>query len=103
MARLAKLGLEVQITEMDVRIREPIQADDLIQQAQIYGNILGVCLEAPNCSTLVMWGLSDQQSWIPHVYPEWGSALIFADLDTPKPAYFEMIKALQEQKADPNT
>jgi endo-1,4-beta-xylanase len=95
MARIADLGLEVHITEMDVRILEPAGVDDLNRQAEIYQDVLRVCLEAPNCTALVMWGLADQYSWIPYFFPDWGSALIFEDLNTPKPAYYAIVDALK--------
>ena len=93
-ARLANLGLEVHITELDVRLEEPFSEVELAEQAKIYQDVLQVCLDAPNCTNLTMWGLTDKHSWIPYVFPGWGGALIFADLYTPKPAYYAMMDVL---------
>ncbi|MEM2507064.1 MAG: endo-1,4-beta-xylanase, partial [Nitrososphaeria archaeon] len=54
--RLNDLGLEVHITEMDVRIRMPAKWEDFIKQAEIYRDILRVCLSMDNCKAFVMWG-----------------------------------------------
>ncbi|OGO61197.1 MAG: hypothetical protein A2032_04720 [Chloroflexi bacterium RBG_19FT_COMBO_49_13] len=97
MQRIASLGLLVQITEMDVRIEEPVTIDELNQQTQVYAEILQTCLEATNCTAITTWGLTDAYSWIPYVYPGTGSALIFDANSQPKPAYDAMIKVLRER------
>ena len=95
MQRLEALGLQVHITEMDVRVPAPATAEALDQQARIYQDMLQTCLDAPNCTAFVMWGLSDAYSWIPTVYPDWGSALILDEDYQPKPAYQAMYKLLR--------
>ena len=40
------LGLQVHITEMDVRIKLPATEDELIRQAQVYKEMLEVCLSS---------------------------------------------------------
>ncbi len=95
--RLADLGLEVHVTEMDVRIEQPSTKDELDAQAKIYGEVLGICLLASNCTTYVIWGLSDNYSWIPYFFPGWGSALIFDHTYQPKPAYYALIEKLLER------
>lgn len=95
MQRLAGLGLQVQITEMDVRIQEPATSDDLAQQAKVYADVLHVCVSAPNCSAFVMWGLTDAHSWISYTYPGLDSALIFDKAYQPKPAYYAILDVLK--------
>jgi endo-1,4-beta-xylanase len=92
--RLAALGLEVHITEMDVRLQEPVRAADLHAQAAAYSDILRVCLQAENCTAFTLWGATDRYSWIPYTYPGWGSALIFDEDYQPKPAYDALIEVL---------
>jgi len=94
--RLAGLGLEVQITEMDVRIPGEPSERTLAQQAEVYGSMMDVCLEAENCSAFVLWGFTDRHSWVPGFFSGWGSALIFDESYAPKPAY----DALQEVLAE---
>ncbi len=88
MERLEALGLEVHITEMDVRIPSPVEPAALERQAEIYRTVMRACLEAANCTTFIMWGVSDAHSWIPWVYPGWGSATILDEEYQPKPAYW---------------
>jgi endo-1,4-beta-xylanase len=94
--RLNDLGLEVQVTELDVRIREPATTADLTQQANIYRDMLDVCLSADNCTAFVMWGFTDRYSWIPGASPGYGSALIFDRSYNPKPAYYALIDVFIE-------
>jgi endo-1,4-beta-xylanase len=84
--RLGALGLEVQITEMDVRLRDT-RAATLRRQAEIYADTLQVCLDEPSCTAFVMWGFADCHSWIPSSFSGWGDALVFDDDYAPKPAY----------------
>ncbi|MDJ0691888.1 MAG: endo-1,4-beta-xylanase [Xenococcaceae cyanobacterium MO_188.B32] len=102
MIRLANLGLEVQITEMDVRIRQPSTAQDYEQQAKIYQEMLHICLLASNCNTFVTWGFSDRHSWIPSHFEGWGDALLFDRAYRPKPAYYELQKELAKYHLDRN-
>jgi endo-1,4-beta-xylanase len=95
MARLGALGLEVQITEMDVRLQDT-EAQTLARQAEIYGDTLQLCLDEPSCTAFVMWGFADGHSWIPSSFEGWGDALIFDDEYAPKPAYGALYDILAE-------
>jgi endo-1,4-beta-xylanase len=92
--RLAALGLEVSITEMDVRISLPTTAQELQEQALAYRDVVEFCLSQPNVKTLVMWGFTDKYSWIPGFFSGFGDALIFDANYQPKPAYTAMLSAL---------
>ena len=94
-ARLQALGLEMTITELDVRTRVPAAGADLQTQASAYGDILGFCLNQPNCKALLVWGVTDRYSWIPGWYPGLGDALVFDKDYQPKPAYRALAEALR--------
>ena len=94
MNRLAEVGLQVQITEMDVRIGPQGNPENLARQAQIYGDTLEVCLKAENCGALVVWGVSDRQSWISRDLGTPDAPLLFDTSYQPKPAYFELLDVL---------
>ncbi|HSM83711.1 MAG TPA: endo-1,4-beta-xylanase [Nodosilinea sp.] len=94
MARLADLGLAVQITEMDVRTYLPATAADVEQQAQIYAAMLQTCLQAPNCDTFVTWGFTDRYSWVPRHFEGWGEALPLDRDYRAKPAYHRLLATL---------
>jgi len=92
MQRLTALGLEVQITEMDVKTQDdarPMPAK-LAAQAQLYGEMLHTCLSATRCTAFVMWGFTDAHSWIPAYTGHPDYPLIFDAQYRPKPAYFAL-------------
>jgi endo-1,4-beta-xylanase len=93
--RLAELGLEISITELDVRISLPATQEDLSKQANTYRDVTQFCLSTPNCKAMVMWGLTDKYSWIPAYYPGAGAALLFDTDYLPKPAYSGVEAGLQ--------
>jgi endo-1,4-beta-xylanase len=92
--RLGSLGLEVSITEMDVRISLPTTTQELSEQALAYRDLVEFCLTQPNVKTLVTWGFTDKYSWIPGFFSGFGDALIFDMNYQPKPAYTSMLNAL---------
>jgi endo-1,4-beta-xylanase len=51
---IGRLGLKARVSELDVTGKHGAKA----QSAQ-YGDVLKTCLEAPNCSGLSLWGLTD--------------------------------------------
>jgi endo-1,4-beta-xylanase len=97
--QVTALGLQVHITEMDVRL--PVNtsgvasASDLQAQAATYQRILTVCLQNPGCTAFQTWGFTDKHSWIPSSYPGQGAALPFDLNYQAKPAVAAMISAMQ--------
>jgi endo-1,4-beta-xylanase len=88
MARFADLGLEIYITEMDVRM--PDSNRDLQKQATIYREVLERCLAEPACKALQVWGITDKYSWCMSTFPGTGVPLIFNDSYSAKPAYYAL-------------
>ncbi len=97
-ARLTALGLQVHITELDVRV--PLDANgnasasDLAAQARRYHDVVSACLKYPRCTAIQTWGFTDKHSWIPNFYKGYGAALPFDKSYQPKPAYAAMLEAL---------
>jgi endo-1,4-beta-xylanase len=85
--RIAALGLAVQVTELDVRIRTPVTAAKLRRQADVYRRLADACLEAGNCTALVTWGFTDRHSWVPGFFKGCDAALPFDREYRPKPAW----------------
>ncbi|MCX6123871.1 MAG: endo-1,4-beta-xylanase [Proteobacteria bacterium] len=96
--RYEELGLEVQITEMDVRINidDGISEDEVKIQNLNYANALRVCTEVASCKAFSTWGFSDKYSWIPEYFLSHGSALPFDQDMKPKPAYWSMVDVLRQ-------
>jgi endo-1,4-beta-xylanase len=84
--RFAKLGLELHITELDVRLDDSSPAA-LAAQAKLYGEITTLCVQQPACKVLQTWGFTDKHSWIPGFYKGQGWALLWDDRYEKKPAY----------------
>lgn len=107
MKRLNEAGLEVVITEMDVPINTKqftgSFANKLEQQADIYRYFLNICLEAPNCNTLNMWGFTDRYTWLKSFLGTVKAPLIFDEDYQPKPAYHAMLEEFQSRLDDRNS
>jgi endo-1,4-beta-xylanase len=97
--RLGDLGLEVQFTEVDVRLPDSSFAN-LNGQAAAYKDLLNVCLREPACTLFQTWGFTDRQSWVPTTYTGYGWALPFDDRYRKKPAYRAMLKRLESRGDD---
>jgi endo-1,4-beta-xylanase len=90
MKRLSDLGLDVAITELDIRMKTPPDSAKLAQQGQDYAKVVDACLSVSRCVGITTWGLSDNHSWVPGVFPGEGAALPFDSNLRPKPAYNSM-------------
>lgn len=65
MQRLADIGLEVHITELDYMVLKAFRG--LERQAQVHGYSMALwsCLMVPTCKVFSVWGFTDRYSWIP--------------------------------------
>ncbi len=93
--RLAALGLELSITELDVRVNMPTTPEGLQRQAASYREAANLCLAEPNCRALVLWGFSDKYSWVPGDVPRLRRGFALRRGYAPKPAYASLRAALQ--------
>jgi endo-1,4-beta-xylanase len=65
MARYADLGLQVEITEMDVTLCAVGGSMlGLELQRYRYNRIFNACIESPACRSMTLWGLGDANSWL---------------------------------------
>jgi len=98
LARFTALGLDVNISELDVTVASlsVSEAEKLAVQAQVYHRVTAACLQVPRCGAVTTWGFTDKYSWRA---PD--EAL---ELDTQyqkKPAYFGMFDGLAGVPPDP--
>jgi len=95
MARLAALGLLVNISEMDVRIRDVpgTTASRLEAQRSVYRSLVGVCVAEPRCHAITFWGFTDAHSWIDQQFGA-DDPLLFDEQYAAKPAFFGVEDAL---------
>ena len=65
--RLTKLGVKVNISEMDVALNGlpgNSPEDRLRVQADIYKEVLGACVDIKGFSGVTFWGFSDRSTWV---------------------------------------
>ncbi len=91
--RFAELGLELQFTEVDIRIDGPATPEKLANQAAIYSELMKIALEF-KMPAFICWGVSDEDSWIPQHFKGFGAALLFDKEYNAKPAYYAVQKVL---------
>jgi endo-1,4-beta-xylanase len=90
MQRFAALGLDVAITELDIGMQTPSNAQKLDQQAKDYATVFKACTSVSRCVGVTIWGFTDKHSWI-----SGASALPWDDNYKPKPAVASIEAALQ--------
>ena len=78
----ANLGLEVQITELDIE-------GSGTAQANTYRNVVNDCLAVARCAGITVWGIRDSDSWRAS-----GTPLLFDNYGNKKPAYDAVLQAL---------
>eukprot|EP00833_Pecoramyces_ruminatium_P017801 jgi/Orpsp1_1/1191833/evm.model.d7180000088826.1 len=92
-SRYCKLGLEVHITELDVKCDNQCNSGNVEQQqATVFTNALKACLSNSCCTAYLVWGVSDNTSWL-------GTdkkGLLFDSNYRPKAQYTAVLNMLKE-------
>ncbi|ORX58584.1 hypothetical protein BCR36DRAFT_580185 [Piromyces finnis] len=83
--RYCQLGLEVHITEMDVK-----SGGNASGQAKVYSEALKACLSNSCCKAFLVWGVGDNDSWLGANE----AGLLFDSNYQPKAAYNALIETL---------
>lgn len=99
MRQFGDLGVEVAITELDVRIPGvPATSEQLDRQAAAFATAVKACLSVPQCTSLTIWGFTDKYSWMTNnpdpKYAGWGEATLLDASYVKKPAYNAMLSTL---------
>jgi endo-1,4-beta-xylanase len=94
MQRFADLGLEIYITEMDVRVSSSPSSAELQTQADYYKGVIQKCMAQPAVKAIQIWGFTDKYSWVPGTFPGRGAALIFDNNYNPKASYYSTQSAI---------
>ena len=96
--RFAALGVDVALTEVDVRMILPVTAEKLATQADQFKGMLNSCQAVRRCVSFTVWGFDDGHSWVPGVFAGEGAATPFDASYHPKPAYFALRDALARHR-----
>jgi len=91
--RLGKLGLTVNISEMDVRVSQLAPNLRQIAQRQIYHDIIAAALTEPAFDGVWLWGFTDRHTWVTHFYYD-DEPLIYDEDYGRKEAYYGLRDAL---------
>lgn len=94
MQRFTNLGLNVDITEMDVRMILPATPALLATQASWYAQAMQACIALHHCVDLTVWEYTDKYSWVPGTFAGQGAADILDENFNPKPAFTSLLDAL---------
>ena len=92
---LGNSGFIANLTELDIRICDGI-SKGIQEQKDAYKQIVLTAFSKPNCNTILIWGSSDIDSWIPSHFSNCGQATPHDENFEKKPAYFGIKEALQE-------
>lgn len=65
MRLFAGLGLEIAITELDVRVPDPPNSTDLEMQSKVYEESVGACVQVDECVGVTVWDFYDPVSSFP--------------------------------------
>jgi len=93
--RLAALGLKVNISEMDVQIKDvPGELPKRLEvQRQVYHDLIAACIKEQGFLAVTFWGFTDAHSWIDEWFGQ-DDPLLFDENYQPKPAYWGVMDAL---------
>ena len=92
---LGNSGFIANLTELDIRICDGI-SQGIQEQKDEYKQIVLTAFSKTNCNTILIWGSSDIDSWIPSHFSNCGQATPHNENFEKKPAYFGIKEALQE-------
>lgn len=83
----SKLGLDIQVTELDSTTPEnPTEADFKVQADYYKGIFDAIYAHKDNVSAVIWWGITDDKSWRAKQYP-----LMFDEDYKAKPAYYQIM------------
>lgn len=96
LTRLANVApnIEVAITELDIRIPNPVTPEKLQQQKREYEGVTKACLSLSKCVGISLWGVTDRNSWVPSTIPGFDAPNAWDRSFVKKPAYDGMDGAL---------
>jgi endo-1,4-beta-xylanase len=94
MASYTALGVEVAITELDIRMTLPATDALLAQQSTDYSNTIGACVDTSGCVGVTIWDWTDKYSWVPSTFSGQGAACPWDENYAKKPAYTGILTAL---------
>ncbi|KAI0034219.1 endo-1,4-B-xylanase A [Vararia minispora EC-137] len=90
----ASLGVEVALTELDIRMTLPSSTTSLNQQKTDYQTVVSACASVSGCIGITLWDFTDKYSWVPNTFSGQGAACPWDSNLVQKPAYSGIAAAL---------
>ncbi|EKM58509.1 glycoside hydrolase family 10 protein [Phanerochaete carnosa HHB-10118-sp] len=87
LSTFAAQGVEVAITELDIRMTLPSTPALLQQQKTDYQNTIAACSAVEACVGVTVWDWTDKYSWVPNTFSGQGAACPWDQNFAKKPAY----------------
>ncbi|KAI0260410.1 endo-beta-1,4-glucanase [Gloeopeniophorella convolvens] len=87
MQTLANLGVDVAITELDVRMTLPVTTALLEQQKADYKTVIEACMAVSRCVGVTVWDFTDKFSWVPGTFAGQGAACPWNEELQRKPSF----------------
>ncbi|EMD31601.1 glycoside hydrolase family 10 protein [Gelatoporia subvermispora B] len=94
MQQFTALGVEVAITELDIRMTLPETQALLTQQQKDYQSVVAACMAVEGCVGITVWDYTDKYSWVPSTFSGQGDACPWDSNLQKKPAYNGIMAAL---------
>ncbi|TEB29856.1 family 10 xylanase glycosyl hydrolase [Coprinellus micaceus] len=89
--RFADLGVDIAITELDIRMELPVTPEKLEQQKKDYETVIKACKAVKRCIGITIWDYTDKYSWVPSWFEGEGAALPWDENLKKKPAYYGIV------------
>jgi endo-1,4-beta-xylanase len=95
MASFTALGVDVAITELDIRMTLPDTSALQAQQSTDYQTTATACVKTKGCVGITLWDYTDKYSWVPGTFSGQGDACPWDADYNKKPAYYGILAGLQ--------
>ena len=82
LSTFAAQGVEVAITELDIRMTLPSTPALLAQQKTDYQSVITACMGVEECVGITIWDWTDKYSWVPSTFAGQGAACPWDEVST---------------------
>lgn len=93
---LTAAGFHTELTELDQALPLPAKQPQLRLQAQLYQQMVAVCLSVALCTGVTVWGVDDDDRYASERANNLGAATLFAAGGQIKPAFLAVVEALRK-------
>ncbi|EKM52184.1 glycoside hydrolase family 10 protein [Phanerochaete carnosa HHB-10118-sp] len=94
LSTFAAQGVEVALTELDIRMTLPETPALLAQQKTDYNSVITACMSVESCVGITVWDWTDKYSWVPSTFSGQGAACPWDENFVKKPAFDGIAAAL---------